>query len=345
MILQNPMWLCLLLLLPVSWFFLRRKGCVRNTAVSNLPAGRLATCLRLIPNLCFVIAYASLLVALSRPMIPDKPTIETIIGRDIMVAVDISLSMVAELDGDRPEAAIKTPELDTRLPASGLSHKDNNPFHPDAPKEGKMRRIDGAQAAVLNFIRNRHLALAGDRIGMIVFDSHPRVAWPLTHDLRMIYRKGQFVYEGLGGGTNFGGDPPGPIDLAVAQFKELGQADSKIMILVSDGEDNLDSNTQERLHNLIVENGIHFYVIGVGPALAKKDVDIMRVADRVGGKVYRAESSEELNKCFSAIDKLERSPIKYEAHANEQNFFYFFAGLSLVCLLAALCGEFLFVNQ
>lgn len=345
MIFHQPFWLYLLILLPIPWFFMRRKGFLHNTTISRLPAARFSLLFGRLPDVLFTVALACMITALAKPMIPDDPTVKNVVGRDIILAVDISLSMVDELKTSFPERETKIPELESPLPPGGLSHKDQNLYHPDMPKNGKMRRIDGAQAAVLNFLRNRYLSASGDRIGMIVFDQRPRIAWPLTHDLRMIYRKGQFVQEGMGGGTNFGARGPGPIDLAVEQFKELGQADSKIVIMVTDGEDEIDWNAMERLQKLIQENGLRLHVIGVGPTLAKNDVAIMRLTRAVGGQVFRAETEDALNKCLAEIDKLERSPIKHESHANEQDFFHFFAGLSLIFLLAATVGELLIVNQ
>lgn len=343
---HQPFWLGLILLLPLAWLFFRRRGFVRNSSVDRLPKNRFMGWVRFAPDACYLAALALLLVALADPFVPGEPTEKTQFGRDIVVAVDISLSMANEIKGSLPDHETKIPELDPPLPVSGLKGRREKSFFGGERDAGaKMRRIDAAQIAVLSFVRSRYQAARGDRIGMIVFDERPRVSWPLTHDLRMIYRKGQFVNFGLGLGTNFGKEFPGPIDMAAQQLKELGQAASKVVILVTDGEDSLGGEAMKRVFDLLSEQNIHFYVIGIGETLAQRDVDITRLAEAVGGKVFRVESTTELNECFAAIDQMERSPISKDVFGSDLSVFFQFAWLALIFLAAAVCGELFVVNQ
>jgi len=201
-----------------------------------------------------------------------------------------------------------------------------------------------AQAAVLDFIRNRYIVDAGDRIGVLLFDSSPQFSWPLTHDLKMIYRKIQFADQ-LGGGTNFGSEDPGPIDEAVAHFTEMGQAKSKVIIIVTDGEDYIGDEGMARLRGKINDNNIRLYVIGVGPTLAERDVDIIRLADNVGGKVFRIETAGDLQMVFNAIDQMERSSISvYSSEKRDERFAAFAIAAILLLLLAGL-AEAVVLNQ
>lgn len=343
---HQPIWFCCLLLLPPLWLLLRRRGFVRNSSVSRLPNNSLAGLARFVPDLCCLSGLALLVTALADPFVPGEPTEKTQLGRDIIVAVDISLSMANELRGALPDHETKIPELDPPLPPTGLKASESKSLLGESRKKGdKMRRIDAAQVAVLSFVRSRYQAARGDRIGMIVFDDRPRVSWPLTHDLRMIYRKGQFVNFGLGLGTNFGREFPGPIDMAAQQLKELGQASSKVIILVSDGEDTLGGEAMKRLFDLIQNEGIHFYVIGIGETLATRDVDVTRLAEAAGGKVFRVESTTALNECFATIDQMERSPISKDVYGADLSVFAYFAWLALIFLVTAVGGELFVVNQ
>lgn len=343
---HQPIWLYLILLLPVPWFFIRRRGFVLNSSVKRVPKSGMIAWARFFPDICFVVSAALLMVALADPVVPGSPTEKTLFGRDIVVAVDISLSMANEIKGSLPERDVSIPELDPPVASAGLKRPGGKTiFGGKLDKGEKMRRIDAAQVAVLSFVRSRYQANKGDRIGMIVFDDRPRISWPLTHDLRMIYRKGQFVNEGLGLGTNFGKDFPGPIDMAAQQLKELGQADSKVVILVTDGEDTLGGEGMKRVFDTLSQGNIHFYVIGIGETLAKREVDITRLADAIGGKVFRVESVAELNECFATIDSMERSPITKDIYGNDLSVFFYFAGLALIFLIAAAGSELLVVNQ
>src|SRR4029453_13126890 len=77
----------------------------------------------------------------------------------------------------------------------------------------------------------------------------------------------------------------------------------------TDGEDNISEQTKSRLKGLLQSRGISFYVVGVGQTLAQSDVDIIRFAENVGGKVFRVENTTELEAGFKTIDKMERTVI------------------------------------
>lgn len=341
----NPWWLSILpLLLLLPWVLFRQRGHVGFSDNKLLPKQRLSRWIPLVPGLLTCISLALVAVALARPQIAGPPTTRTIIGRDISIAVDISFSMSAEFKGELkkqdPIAGLDLPStIDTR--GKPVMKK----WAPKVEQDGKVKRCDAAQHAVLQFIANRWLAKAGDRVGLILFDERPRHGWPLTDDLRMIYRKGQFMQHGLGGGTNFGENPPGPIDLAAEHFKELGQSQTRVLILVTDGEDELSGYAMNRLHELLRTNNIRLYVVGVGETLAKKDVAIIRLCEQVGGKVYRVEDSQAMINCFAEIDRTERSPITVALDETRSDIFFYFAGAAAISMVLALLAGALILNR
>ena len=340
----NPWWLLLLPLLPVPLFLFRNKGHLGFSDHRLLPQQRLSRWLPLFPRLLTMASLAFLLVALARPQVAGPPTTRTIIGRDIEIAVDISFSMSAEFKGElKPEAPIPGLDLPPTIDTRGKPQIKR--WAPKVEDDGKVKRCDAAQHAVLQFIANRWRAQAGDRVGLILFDDRPRYGWPLTEDLRMIYRKGQFMQHGLGGGTNFGETPPGPIDLAEEHFKELGQSQTRVLIMVTDGEDELSSWAMDRLSQIIQKNNIRLYVVGVGETLAKKDVAIIRLAERNGGKVYRVEDSQAMINCFAEIDRTERSPITVAQDETRSDIFFYFAGAAAISLVLALLAGAIILNR
>jgi len=332
----QPLWFGALLLLPL--FLLLRKRGYLGFSDSRLLGGQSKN-LRLLAKLPLVLAGLAatlLVVALARPQVPGDPVHKTIPGRDIILAVDISYSMTFPFKGKiephvtPPELEFKTPYVERRHVEKGLQ------FVP--PKDG-LQRIHPLQNALLRFIENRWQEKTGDRIGLIVFDVRPRYGWPLTDDLRQLYRKAQFIQNHLGTGTNFGKNPPGPIDLAVEHFKESGQAKSKVLILVTDGEDDIDPETKSRLVNLITKNNIRLYLVGVGETLATKDVDIVKVADSVGGKVFRVENAGAMADCFAAIDRMEKSEVTVSQMETRNDVFFYFVWAAIVAFGLFLLSE------
>lgn len=331
----QPLWFMALLALPVFWL-LRSKGHLSfsDNRLLSRPS-RASKFLSVAPTVLGSLTIALLAVALARPQVPGPPIPRTIPGRDIMMAVDISLSMSFPFKGELPKH--ETPkELEFKVPVSGP--REAKPWRPTPKKDG-LQRIDASQNAMMRFIENRWQGKTGDRIGLILFDERPRYAWPLTDDLRMLYRQGQFINKGFGLGTNFGEAPPGPIDLAVEHFQENGQADARVLILVSDGEDMLSAHTKARLAELIHENRIRFYMIGIGETLAKNDVDIIKLADSVGGTVFRVEDADSLDRCFQKINEMEKSAITISQLDTSDDVFHYFAWAALVSLALLLTAE------
>ena len=336
MVIAHPLALALLLLVPLPWLLLRRKGYVGHSNVKLL--GAMGGQMHIVPVALLTLGLVALIVALSGPQRVRQISTTTMKARDIIVAVDISGSMGGGFTGELPRRTQLPAEVEKDLPERPPKKNADGTKPP-------QRRIDAAQAAVLNFVRDRYAAKAGDRVGVVTFDSSPYYAWPLTHDLKMIYRKIQFADVGLGGGTNFGERKPGPIDLAAEHLDELGQSVTKVLILVTDGEDNLSGSAMERLTEIIKTRGIRLYVIGVGETLARKDVDILRLAASVGGQGFRVETPADLDNCFRSIDAMERSSVQVETTQKRDELFFYFAGAALLLLVFGIVGEALVLNQ
>lgn len=349
MIFLQPLWFLLLLLLPVPWLLLRQKGHLGFSSATLLKGARTNKGLRKVSLALFSLAVIAFAIALARPQMRGEDGTQVIKSRDIIVAVDYSGSMTGRFEGKVLPPEKGDSELDKELPIrpkppqsasdAGYGYGDS------ADSEKGNRRLDAAQAAVLGFIRARYLTAQGDRIGIIMFDEAPIFSWPLTDDLKMIYRKGLFIADVSGGGTNFGNREPGPIDAAAEHFGERGQASSKVLIIVTDGEESIDDSTMKRLVGLIQARGIRLYVVGVGPSLARRDVDIIRLANTVGGSVFRVENNDDMQNCFRSIDELERSPVQVNMRSAYQDRFFIFALIALGLFLLAALAELVIVSK
>jgi len=334
------MWLLAILLLPVLWIALRRVGKFGITRVDAAPVSYGSRFLLVLPRVLLALSFVALCLALARPQRVYFEADQSTQSRDIIIAVDRSGSMGAPMPGEMPTSIVGETDLDREYPGKTA---DKDPTK-QADAAVRLTRLRMAQAATLDFIRNRFKVNEGDRIGMLLFDYSPYFSWPLTSDLKMIYRKIRFA-EDLGGGTNFGSVDPGPIDAAVDHFNEFGQAKSKVIILVTDGEDNISASAMERLEGKINSNNIRLYVIGVGPSLAQYDVDIIRLADKVNGKAFRVEQAGDLQLVFSAIDQMERSSVAVHSSEKRDERFAAFAMAAILLLLMAGFAEAIILNQ
>jgi Ca-activated chloride channel family protein len=345
MVLANPAWLLLLLALPLPWLILRRKGYVGHSDVRLAKVGKSSAVMHLIPILLISLAWAALAVALARPQHRFMQPTSSVQARDIVVAVDKSGSMGTTFEGTVPTPQKGNTPLDQELPPTPKTPTlDNSYYGGDSSNKGH-RRIDAAQAATLNFVRDRFISNSGDRIGIEVFDTDVYWSWPLTPDLKTIYRKVQFADQGVGGGTNFGETKPGPIDAAQEQFNELGQSKTRVLIMVTDGEDNLDGASFDRLLKILRDENIRLYVIGVGETLAHNDVDIIRLAQAAHGQVFRVENAGDLDKVFQTINSLETSSVQIQSSEKREELFFLFATAALILFVLGAIGEAIILNE
>lgn len=349
MVLSQPYWLLCVLILPIIWWTMQRVGKFGHTKLDNVPRTR--NTLTVLPRLVLALSFIALCVALARPQRVYYESTNHVEGRDIVIAIDKSGSMASPLPGALPPSVTQENELDRDIPAIPKAPaKPSDPasaangIDPDTNYSGPTR-ISVAQAAVRDFIRNRYMAGQGDRIGVLRFDLSPYWSWPLTADLREIYRALRFADQSVGGGTNFGALGHGPIDEAVDHFGELGQARTKVIIMVTDGEDYIDGYTMNKLAHEIVDNHIMFYVIGVGESLSHQNVDIMRLSDAVGGHVFRVEKAGDLKLVMDSIDAMERSPVATSGTEQREELFGSFAVAAILLLALGAFLEALVINS
>lgn len=348
---MHPLWLLLLLLFPLPWIFLRRRGHVGFSDTRLVQEARFSRILIWAPLALFQLALACVIIAWARPQVPRPSAAGVIQSRDIIMAVDISASMDAGFEGKIPPPEKSDPELDKALPPIPKKAPERDRYgysrryyDDDTSSKRANRRIDAAQDAVMRFTRHRFLRAQGDRAAVISFDTAPHWRYPLTDDLKQIYRQAMFISEGMGGGTNFGEVDPGPIDWAYDHFIERGRASARVIILVTDGEDHIGRSAMSRLQSKLTELNIKLYVIGVGPTLGGR-TDLGDLAETTGGKVYRVENAAGLTQCFDSIDELERSPIEIERPGGYRDIFPAFAIMALVFLLSAVAVDAFIIRQ
>jgi Ca-activated chloride channel family protein len=183
-------------------------------------------------------------------------------------------------------------------------------------------RLFVAKETAREFIRQR----PHDRIAMVAFAATSFTQCPLTLDHSVLIELLEAIDFGMAeDGTAIGMG----LATAVARLKE-SKTPSKVVVLLSDGENNrgaIDPLTGAELAHAL---GIKVYTILVGRGgvvpvpvddpvfgrrveMVRMDVDettMREIARRTGGRFYRAVDADALAGIYAAIDRLERAPIR-----------------------------------
>lgn len=173
--------------------------------------------------------------------------------------------------------------------------------------------------AVIKGVLERFIkARTSDRIGIIVFGSQAFVLSPLTQDLQTLHNLLDSVVARMAGDGTAIGDA---IGLAVKKLRERPEG-SRVLILVTDGENTQGSLPPDLAAQLAAHEGIRIYTIGVGskglvPIIEdgqlkheRMEIDealLRKVADATGGAYFRATDSNALEQIYHQIDALEKT--------------------------------------
>jgi len=326
----------LLALVPVALVLLflhvRRSRAFGHSQVSTQKDLRTFSLIGRLPIFAFGAVLILLIVALARPVLPELHQFKTLETRDIYIAVDISGSMTSTVSD--PNQTSFTGSSNTAVNAPPSSPAD--PASSSAPAQ-TVTRLDVAQKAISMFVPLRK----GDRIGLLYFDDEAYMSWPLTTDPDIILKYNQRTSGYRGGGTNFQGpwkgeSKWGPLQTAIDNFDDMGQAKSKIIVMVTDGDDNIDP---DRITDLVAQckaRNIRIYVMGVGEdwqaAAASGGPDLRKLAEATGGQVMIVGVVSDFAKGIAEINALEKSRIEIAQSTSFKDIF------GLVLLIAIILG-------
>jgi len=289
--LHDPWMLGLLVLLPVLFWLQRRRpreaalrfptlGLVR--AIPYAGARRWRWVLHALRAAVIVL----LIVALTRPQLGKAESTFSGEGIDIILAVDVSGSMLSE---------------DFTLGNQRAS------------------RLDVVKSAVKDFVAHRD----GDRIGLVLFGARPYTQCPLTLDHGWLLQNLARAQIGM----IEDGTAIGSALAAAAGRLEHSTAKSKVIILLTDGQNNAGKISPATAADAVKALGVKVYTIGAGTrGLApypsrdlfgnkvyqpmKVDIDedtLRKIADTTGGKYFRATDTASLQQIYADIDQLERT--------------------------------------
>lgn len=325
----TPWALLALLLLPYLVFVWQRRR--RGTALifsdlSLLPASSsLRIRLQNLPFFLRLLALALVILALARPQAGLEKIQETSQGVAIEMVVDRSGSMAAEMEVDGQA----------------------------------MTRLDVVKRAFAEFVHGNQRDLGGrpsDLIGMITFARYADTVCPLTlahgalsgflDTIHLVPQESPENRTAIGDAIALAAARLQTAEETLAQ-QTGGQAKaytikSKVIILLTDGQNNAGSHAPDEAAALAKKWGIKIYTVGVGGDDVVKiqtmlgtrmvrtgegvDRDTLaKLAESTGGVFRMAEDAEALRSVYQEIDQLEKSEVESIRYIDYKEYFVFFA--------------------
>lgn len=244
--------------------------------------------IRKVPSVLRMLGLALLIVALARPLNGMRPRVESAEVRDIILAVDVSGSMTAT----------------------------------DFEIGGKLRdRLYVTKLAVLDFIESRK-ADAGDRFGLdrvslLLYASYAWIQTPLTLDYRLLETDLERVSINQNNEKHNRTAIGSAIGLSLRSLLK-SEAESKVIILLTDGINNAGELDPITAAGLASDYGIRVYTIGAGATSrsafgGQNPIDeaaMQEIAKITGGKYFRATDLESLQRAYREINALETTEIE-----------------------------------
>ena len=189
-----------------------------------------------------------------------------------------------------------------------------------------LNRIQTAKSVVNAMLKKRLTYRENDRIGLVVFAGESFTLCPLTLDYQVLAELlGDVEIGQLEDGTAIGDA------LATAtQRLRASESKTKIVILLTDGENNAGSITPGAAASLAQSFGIKVYTIGMGKeggaripyadmtfgkryreVLTYLDEDTLKqIAQTTGGRYFRAIDTQSLKQIYAEIDRFEKTEFK-----------------------------------
>jgi len=319
----DPLWFLALALLPlVFWLRGRRRVSVLIVPFSAAWAAPSLRTPSRWPIMLSTLGLVLLITALARPQRTQGRHEVSARGYDIMLAIDLSGSMLAE----------------------------------DYEVRGtRLNRLQAIKPVIQAFINRR----TSDRIGIVVFAGRAYTMAPLTFDHDWLARQTARLKIGLiEDGTAIGDG----LGIALSRLEQAarqtatGEREGAFVILLTDGANNRGALSPEQAAQIAEKRNIPVYTIGAGrnglvpmPVLDSQgnkvgmrqvisdlDEDSLRqIAERTGGRYFRTADSSTIDDAFREIDQARKIEFQAQSYLLTRELFYWFAAPGLAALLLA----------
>lgn len=265
-----------------------------------------------LPMVLRCLAFIFIVIVMARPQTYTSWGNKQVEGIDIMLAMDVSTSMLAE--------------------------------------DLKPNRLEAAKNVASEFISDR----PNDNIGLTIFAGEAFTQSPMTTDHASLINMLRSVRTDIAArglisdGTAIGMG----LANAVSRLKD-SKAKSKIVILLTDGSNNMGDISPLTSAQIAKSLGIRVYTIGVGTNKVAPypmpvaggvqyvnipvEIDsktLKNIAETTDGNYYRATSNNQLKQIYKDIDKLEKSKIDMKKYSK---FYEAYQPFAIIALLILLC--------
>ncbi|HZC58938.1 MAG TPA: VWA domain-containing protein [Chthoniobacterales bacterium] len=324
---EQPWFLLLAVLPPLLWFLARRfyKPPVIRFAAARIVA-RTATLRhswrKVVENSLYYAGCAALIVALARPQLGKATSQVRADGIDIMIALDVSLSMLSE---------------DYEIGSQRAS------------------RLEVVKQVTEKFINGR----TNDRIGLIIFSGRAYVVSPLTLDHSwLVENLARLSIRRVGDQTAIGssfvedGTAIGSALATAASRLQDKRTKSRVIVLLTDGDNNAGKIPPLTAAEAAAALGIKIYTIGAGTnglvPFPHNDgfgntyysqeympfrEDTCREIARIGsGVFFRAADTKTMTEIFEQIDKFEKSGTRIQKYQTYEDYFPWLLGAGFFLL-------------
>jgi Ca-activated chloride channel homolog len=279
-----PWMFCLFPLPFIIWQWVpevrRNSSAIRVPSTYGLVSTGQSTGKRRLLLLLMSLCWLMLVTAVAKPQWLGEPLAVRAEGREIMLAVDLSGSM---------EIA-------------------------DMQLEGRsVDRLTMVKHVLSDFIQRRK----GDRLGLILFADTAYLQTPMTYDRNTVKQMLNESVLGLVGERTAIGDA---IALSVKRFRD-DEESNRVLVLLTDGQNTAGNLTPDQALELAEAYDVTIYPIAVGAEEVvvdsffgqrkvnpSRDLDVplmQSIAERTGGKYFRARSTDELEAIYQRLDQLE----------------------------------------
>ena len=201
----------------------------------------------------------------------------------------------------------------------------------------KPNRLEAAKDVAKAFIKDRE----GDRLGLIVFAGESYIQCPLTRDMDVLlaFTDQIEIINKEHDGTAIGM----AIANAINRLRD-SEAESKTIILLSDGSNNQGELDPVTAADLAAKFGIKIYTVAAGTrglapypvtdawgrqVIQKVQVDVdeeslQEIAEITNGRFFRATDNQSLKEVYREIDALERTEIEITEYKNYTELYSWF---------------------
>ena len=222
--------------------------------------------------------------------------------------------------------------------SSSMSHED---------LEVGRSRLEVVKDVVADFAVRRMTDREGasDYVALFTFARYPQELCPFTLDVNAItgfLEKVELARERAEDGTGIGI----ALAKAVAVLKE-SEARSKVIVLLTDGENNLDLITPMDAAKLAAEEGVRVYSVFAGKFVmdafgrmrridsAIDTRELQAIAKITGGRFFRARDRRALEEAYAEIEKLERTPRQEQRFIEHFDLYPLLLYAALACYLVS----------